>query len=124
MVFILSVNRSLRQVLADSHVAAVTVALLLLWALDTAVRGLWDPVYHVGKFLFTAIAIWDIPYLSPSPTTIDRLTLISSGYLSYCSIVSLAAASLLSRWVYGTGPIRLLIAYRTDLIRRNHVEET
>ena len=99
MVFILSVNRSLRQVLADSHVAAVTVALLLLWALDTAVRGLWDPVYHVGKFLFTAIAIWDIPYLSPSPTTIDRLTLISSGYLSYCSIVSLAAASLLSRCV-------------------------
>jgi hypothetical protein len=116
-------NRSLRQVLADSHVAAATIALLLVWALDTAVRGLWDPVYHVG-ILFTAIAIWDIPYLSPSPTTIDRLTLISSCYLFYCSIVSLAAASLLSYWVYRTGPIRLLIAYRTDLIGRNHVQET
>lgn len=117
-------NRPLRQVLADTHVAAVTIALLLLWALDMAVRGLWDPVYRVGEFLFTAIAIWDIPYLSPSPTTIDRLTLISSGYLLYGSIVSLAAASLLSHRVYGMGPVSLLIAYRTRLSGRNHVQET
>jgi hypothetical protein len=58
------VKRPLRRVLADSHVAAVTIALLLLWALNGAFWTLWDPVYRMGRFLFTAIAIWDIPYFS------------------------------------------------------------
>ena len=103
------VKQSLRETLADSQVAAVAIALLLLWTLDASFRGLWGPVYEVAVFLFTAIAIWDIPYHSPTPTATDRLMLISTSYFFYSAIASLSAAWLLARWVYGTGPFRSLI---------------
>lgn len=106
----------LRQVLADSHVAAVAISLLLLWALDAAFRGLWNPIYDAGAFVFTAIAIRDIPFLSA--TTADRLTLISTVYFLYSATVSLGAAWLLSRWVYGMGPVRSLILRRSNLAGR------
>ena len=59
-------NRSLRQVLADSHIAAATIAVLLLWSIDGAFRALWIPVSRAVEFLFTAVAIFDIPYFSPT----------------------------------------------------------
>jgi hypothetical protein len=99
----------LRQALADSHVAAVTVAVFLVWALDSACRGLWDPVYRLGAFVFTGIAILDIPYISANPTTADRLMLIVTGYYFYSAIVCLLGAGFVSRWVYGMGPFRCLM---------------
>ena len=114
------VKRPLRRVLADSHVAAVAIALLLLWALNGAFWTLWDPVYRVGRFLFTAIAIWDLPYFSTKPTAIDRLMLISTFYFLYSALASLLAAWLLSRWVYGVGPLRSLAVCRSKLIRRKN----
>ena len=116
-----AVNRSLRQVLADSHVAAVAIALLLLWSLDLAFRGLWDPVYRLGVFLFTAIAIWGLPYLSPTLTAADRFMLINTFYFLYIAIMSLSTAWLVSRWVYGMGPLRSLVACRKRLTGRKHV---
>jgi hypothetical protein len=103
-------QRPLRQVLADSHVAAVAIALLLLWALDAAFRGILDPV-----FLLTGILIRDIPALGSPPV---RLTLITNGYLLNIAIVSIAAAWLLSRWVYGMGPLRSLSVCCSNLARR------
>jgi len=113
-------ERSLRRVLADSYVAAVAIAVLLLWSLDSAFRGLWDPVYRLGVFLLTAIAIRDIPYLPPTPTAADHFMLISSSYFLYSAIASLSAAWLLSRWVYGTGPLCSLARCRSKLVVRNH----
>lgn len=114
-----TVKRSLRQVLADSHVAAVSIAVLLLWALDAVFRGLWDPVYRLGVFLLTAVAILDIPYLSS--TGADRFMLISTLYFLYSAIVSFSAAWFLSRWVYGLGPLRSLAACRSRLTGRKDV---
>ena len=116
-----SVERSLRQVLADSHVSAVAIVLLLLWSLDAAFRGLWEPAYRVGAFLLNAIAIWDIPYHSPTLTAADRLMWIGTFYFFYSAIGSFLAAWLLSRWVYGMGPLRSLAACRRNLIGRKHV---
>jgi hypothetical protein len=113
-------KRPMRQLLADSHVAAVTIAILLLCALDAAFRGLWDPVYRMGNFLCTAIAIRDIPSFPPAPTTADRLMLISTVYFLYSAVVSLAAAWILSRWIYGKGPLRSLITCRRNLSGRKH----
>ena len=112
-----TVKRSLRQVLEDSQVAAVSIALLLLWSLDSAVRGLWDPAYRVGAFLVTAIAIWDIPDWSPGGNFADRSMLIIALYYLYSAIASLLAAWLLSRWVYGRGPLDSLAACRSRLNR-------
>lgn len=103
-------RRGLTQALADSNVSAVAIALLLLWSLDATFRGLWDPAYRVGTFVLTAIAIWDIPYHSPTLSAIDRLTLISTFYFLYSAIACLSAAWLVARWVYGMGPLRSLAA--------------
>ena len=113
-------NRSLRQVLADFHIAAVTIAVLVLYSLDGAFRALWIPVSRAIGFLFTAIAILDIPYLSPTLTVADRMMLISAIDSLYSAIVSLSAAWLLSRWVYGVGPIRALAACSGKLTGRKH----
>lgn len=113
-----TVKRSLRQALKDSHVAAVAMAFLLLGALDATIRGLWEPAYRLGVFLVSAIAIWDIPYLSPGGPAVDRFMLIITFYFLYSAMVSLSAAWLLSRWVYGLGPLGSLTAYRSKLTGR------
>ena len=114
-------KRSLRQILDDSHIAAVTIAVLLMWFLDGAFRALWIPVSRAIGFLFTAVAIFDIPYFSPTFTLADRLTLATASAYLYGAVVSFSAAWLLSRWIYGTGPIRILTRYRKDPIGRSHV---
>ena len=112
-------KRSLRVALAESHVAAVAIAVLLLWSLDGAFRALWDPALSAARFLFTAVAIFDIPYFSPTFTMVDQLMLVTT--LSYSAIVSFSAAWLLSRWVYGAGPLRTLTSYRSQLTGRHDV---
>ena len=112
---------SLREVLADSHIAAVAIAVLLFWSLDEVFWALWDPLCRVAAFLFTAIAILDIPYYSPGLSYKDRLTLVSTFLYLYSAVISLSAAWLLSHWVYGVGPFRCLSAYRSRLPRRNYV---
>jgi len=111
---------SLRQVLADSHVAVVAIALLLLWSLDAAFQALWPPVSHAMNFVFTAIAILDIPYFSRTFTVADWSMLVMTLAYLYSSIVSFSAAWLLSKWIYGTGPFSTLMAYRSRLIRTKH----
>jgi hypothetical protein len=111
---------SLRQILADSHVAAVAIAMLLLWSLDTASRGFWIPVFRAAAFLFTAIAILDIPYFSPTLTVADRFMLVTTSIHLYLAVVAFSAAWLLSRWIYGVGPIRSLARYYKDFSERKH----
>jgi hypothetical protein len=114
-----TVKPSLREVLADSHISAVAIAVLLLWSLDAGFRALLGPLSRVGSLLFTGVAIMGIPYLSFDIT--DRLNLITAFSYAFGGIISLTAAWLLSRWVYGVGPLRCLSAYRTKRARRNHV---
>lgn len=98
-------TKSLSQVLAESHVSAVAIAVLLLWMLDWAVRGLWTVIVPVSFYVATAIAIRGIPY-EPIKViwTLTVLYLLSS-------FLSFAAAWLLSHWVYGMGPLLSLSGY-------------
>jgi len=116
-----TVNRSLREILAESHISAVAVAVLLLWSIASGFQALWGPLSHAASFVFTAVAILDIPYISPTRTFADRLELINSAQFLFDSLISFAAACLLSRWVYGVGPLRSLRTCRTELARREHV---
>lgn len=100
-----------QQVLAESHVAAVAIALLLLWSVDSAFRALWPLVYRILSYLVTAIAILDIPYISPGVSFQDRLTLITTCTYMCAAATQLAAAWLISRWIYGTGPLGILMTY-------------
>jgi hypothetical protein len=116
-----TVKPSLRKMLADSHVSAVAIAVLLFWSLDYAFWALWDPFSRAASLLFTPLAILGIPYLSRTLTLTDRLMLFTTFLYLFYSLVYLATAELLSRWVYGAGPLRALGKYRTKLTRRNHV---
>jgi hypothetical protein len=110
------VKLSFRRVLADSHVAAVAIALLLLWSLDAVFSALWPPLFRALQFAFTAIAILDIPYFSRTFTVADwSMLTIGLAYL-YSSVVSLSVAWLLSKCIYGTGPLRALARYRSRLV--------
>jgi|SRR5271156_1055061 hypothetical protein len=116
-----NVKSSLRKILADSHVSAVAIAVLLFWSLDSAFWALWGPVSRAVGLLSMAVAILGIPYFSRTLTIADRFTLFITFSSLFNSLFFLAAAGLLSRWVYGMGPLRSLSKYRTKLARSNHV---
>ena len=111
---------TLREILAHSHIAAVAIAVLLIWSLDWGFRALWNPLLRVAGFLFNLIAIFGIPYSSPGVNIADRLILINTFSYLFAALTSLAAARLLSHWVYGVGPLHSLSAYRTRITRRNY----
>jgi len=112
------VKPSLHQMLAESRIAAVAIAVLLVWSLDSGFRALWDPLFRLAHFLFTAVAIFGIPYFSFTGS--DRLSLITTLSYLFFSVIYLFAAWLLSRWVYGVGPLRSLTACHAKLRGRNH----
>jgi hypothetical protein len=99
---------SLRKTVANTHIAAVTIAVLLLWALDDEFRVLWEPIQRVATYLFTALAILDIPYHSPVPGMEAQISLLTTGLYMLSAFTTFISAWLLSHWVYGVGPIRAL----------------
>jgi hypothetical protein len=106
------------QVLADSHIAAVAIAVLLLRSLESGVRILEHPFYRVVDFLINAVATRGIPSGSGTFTFIDWL--MPFGYLIN-TITTLGAAWLVSRWVYGVGPFDSLSRCHARLTRRSCV---
>jgi hypothetical protein len=113
-----SVKPSLRKILADSHVAAVAIAALLTFALQSFVDALWSPFVRVADFVLNAIAILGIPSGSWRFGFTDLNALTAA--LSYClyAFISIVAAWLLSRWIYGMTPISMLRAYHARFARR------
>lgn len=111
---------SLREILADSHIAAVATAVLLLLSLREGIQALWNPLLRAAVFLSTAVAISGIPYIGPY-TIVDRLMLDTTLLFLFNALIDFVAAWLLSRWAYGVGPFRGLSKYRTRLARGNHV---
>lgn len=115
------VKPSLRKILADSHISTVAIAVLLLWALSSASRVLWEPLSRVADFLLTAVAIGGVPYIPSKLDSADRLMLFTTLTYFFAALINFGASWLLSRWVYRVGPFRSLRNYRTQLVRRNRV---
>lgn len=111
-------RRSLREVLADSHIAAITIVSLLLGAIDCAFQAIWWPLIQLAEFLATAVAILDIPFISWGR---NRYLLINACIYLLSAVMNLAGAWFLSRWVFGVGPFRSLSSYHNKLIGRTHV---
>jgi hypothetical protein len=106
---------SIREALADSHIAAIAIAILLLWSLSYAFQVLWLPLSPLIIFLATAVAIVDVPFFSRGLDAGDRLTLITMLLYLYTALAGLGAACMLSRWVYGEWPLRCLITHCNHL---------
>lgn len=100
---------SLRRVLDDSHVAPIAIALLLARSLFEGIHGLTPPIANsiLGAILFliTAVAERELPMISSSLSG-SNLLMLSEGlfHLVYAAAYA-AAAWLLSRWIYGKGPL-------------------
>jgi small basic protein len=109
---------SLREILVRSHIAAIAIASLLLGSLDSAFKALWDPLLGVLRFLFTAVAILDIPYISSTLTIPAKQMLIVTFTYLYGAIANFSAAWLLSCWIYGVGPIPCMMSYGDKLSGR------
>jgi hypothetical protein len=106
-----NVKASLRKILADSDVAAVAIAVLLFWSLNSAcwsLLGLLGPLSRAAEFLITAVAIHGIPYSSRTLDVTDLFTFFNTFAYLFYSLAYMAAAWLLSRWVHGVGPTPLL----------------
>lgn len=110
----------LRKVLIDSHVASVTIAVLIYWSVGAGFFALWYPFYHLGSFLITAILIRDIPYMPHTPDLPTLQNLLNSLFHLFSALTCIAAACLLSRWTYGTGVLRAFGSYRDKLARKKH----
>jgi hypothetical protein len=111
---------TLRKVLIDSHVAAIVIAVLLAGAIEPVFIALLDPASRVLSFLTIALATNNPPYI---PRTMDyaaRYVSLQAPLLGLSVAVNnLACAWLLSLWIYGTGPMRILSNYRDKLKRKN-----
>jgi len=113
------VKTSFRQALAASHVSAVTIAVLLIWSLNSFLDAVWDPTLEAVSYLATALAILGIP-APPLFTFARRTMLITSVFFVLDAVFSFAAAWLLARWVYAAGPLSTLKSYRERLARSSH----
>lgn len=112
---------SVRKVLADSHVTAIAIALLLLISFANACRAVWIPLAWALGFVFNAVAIVGVPYYSTSLTIADRVSLDKRIPDLFTAVLGFAAACLLSAWVYGAGPVPSLRRYHALLRRWAHV---
>jgi len=112
------VRPTFREVLVDSYVAAVAIAVLLLRSLESGGQALGRLLFHVPYFLVNAVAIRGIPYSSNTVALIDWS--VSLGYLADAT-AALGAAWLVSRWVYGAGPLCSLSRCHVRLTRRDCV---
>lgn len=110
---------SFRQILADSHVSAVAIVVLLLWSLDFLLDAVWNPTLEAVSYLATAVAILGFP-VPPLFTFARRTMLITSVSYVFDALISFAAAWFLARWVYGAGPLSSLKSYRERLPGRSH----
>ena len=110
---------SLRKVLIDSHVAAVTVAILLFFSL----KGFYCAAFRiVNRLVLYVQIISSHQYLnilrelrSRDP---DMLSVTLQCFSGGMGLVF--AAWLLSRWLYGVDPMRCLASYQNKFSRKTH----
>ena len=106
--------KRLRETLADSHIAAVAIAALLFMSLRDVISVLLPILGQVLAFIFSALAIQDLPYYS---STLVVFTL-SGTALDLCNaLVAFYSSWVISQMVYDASPLSILRSYRTRLFR-------
>lgn len=114
-------TRDLRQLLFDSHAAAATIAVLLLWSINDAFNALWTPTIRASVYLFQAVVTMNFTTDSSKAANMNQHAIfISAGFFLYAAGAAFVGAIVLSQWVYGTGPFHALNRCRKSLIGRQN----
>jgi hypothetical protein len=110
----------------ESHIAAVAIALLLVWAVAALVSGLWYPVYRIVSYIIEAIAILDIPSSSVFMLDMTEGLVVLAMSLTYVvfAFFYVLAAWIIARWIYGTMPLRVLTKYASKIRAKNYAPQT
>ena len=102
-------RRSLREVLAASHIAAVAIALLLLWVLAATFQVLIGVLASLlVSLVFTITAMLGGPH---NPHTGSSPSYWVVAIALFQGAAGLLAAFLISRVVFGKNPLRVLRDY-------------
>jgi len=113
---------SLRKTLVESHVAAIAVAYLLLFAVENLFGALREPALYATTFLVTAVAslttVHELPQIPPNLDAFTKLKFEESLIALLYAAVAFILAWLFSRWAFGLGPLRSLATYREKLKRK------
>ena len=110
---------SLRKILIESHIAAIAIAVLVLGSLEFGFRALCTLLWPVATFLFTTVAIFDIPYFSHTFSPQEQYILMTAVSFFLGALANLGAAWALAYGVYGVGPMRSLTKHCVNSPGRN-----
>lgn len=114
-------KHSLRHTLADSHIAAIAIAVLFLFALRESGALLSHLLSDLVDSVAEAIAASDLAALRGAYQLLTVPIMLSvSLIVVFMVLASVVAACLLSYWVYGAGPFRGLRRYYTESARRKN----
>lgn len=119
-------RRNLNKILTDSHISAVAVAVLLLWSITYGSLALSYLLVLAGEFLFSLasdVSTWWRGGLIPSSGEMlfDRMLFVMALEYLFRTLVVFGAAWIVSRCVYGAGPLRSLSQHRARVARRDYV---
>ena len=113
---------TLRIVLADSHVAAVAIAMLVFFSIAWFCQLVWLPFSRVPNFLSDAYPYFlDVQWVQYAYSRDLRSTFGLQPFYVFLgsAIIEFTAAWVLSLWVYGTWPFEALIACHARLRRKD-----
>jgi hypothetical protein len=113
------IRLTMRSALAQSHVAALAIAVLLISSVEALCRALWPLFSRILEFIFKAIEMLNVPYIGSlivGYSATFALTIMEVVYF----LAGLTAAIAVSRWVYGMGPFRSLIMVCSNSLRRKN----
>jgi hypothetical protein len=122
-----NVRRTLREILADSHISAVAIAVLLVWSIDSGFKTIMSLLVLAFEFSVSMVMIgstwWHDGIISfGSPDMLfDRSLFVMTMEYFFWTVISFGAAWIVSRCVYSVGPLRTLSTYRARVARRDYV---
>jgi len=120
------VRNNLGKILIDSHISAVAIAVLLAWSITYGSLALSYLLVLAGEFLFSLVSdvsTWWRDGLMPSSGEMlfDRVLFVRALEYLFRTLVVFGAAWIVSRCVYGAGPLHSLSQHRARVARRDYV---
>jgi hypothetical protein len=113
-------NRSLRTVLGESHVAMAAVALLVLWCAENVLTGLAECLRQLWIWGLWIVSVGGFPSFSRAEMALQESRFVGWAGLLLEGLFEFVFAWLVSRWVYGTGPLQILRRLGNSLMEKRN----